>query len=232
MSDLHQPLLPYEHMARLGHALASPQRLRLLHLLCQCERTVEELAKAMDLRIGIVSHHLQRLRRVRLVVAQKSGRHVVYRLADEQVKRFWLSYREFADGRLAELQLLAAALADQRRTKGTMDRAQVRQLIEQDAAVLLDVRPTPEFTAGHLPGALSFPLEQLTRRLKDIPPGKVIVLYCRGPYCLLADDAQQILAERGIRALRFDDGVDEWAAAGLPVSRMSRSHSRLAPPVS
>lgn len=218
-----QPLAPFEHLAHLGKALASAPRLRVLHLLCQCERTVAQLAKCMGLPVGIVSHHLQVLSRVHLVAAQKSGRHVVYRLADETVKAFWLDYREFAEGRLTELQLLAAALTGERTTRGRVDRVQVRRLVADDAAVLLDVRPDREYAAGHLPGALSFPLEELSRRLQDIPPGKVVVLYCRGPYCLLADDAQKILAERGIRALRYEDGVDEWAAAGLPVSRFLQS---------
>jgi len=219
MSDPHDALAPFEAIARLGRALGNPHRLRLLHLLCQCERTVEDLADAMNLSVVTVSHHLQRLRRVELVTSRKTGRYVIYGLADADVRAFWLRYREFANCQLAELQVLVSDLAKQRNALGRVDPPTLKTLLERDAAVVADVRPQAEYDAGHVRGAISIPLEQLAQRLRDLPTDKIIVLYCRGPHCLLADDAQRTLAAQGIRSLRMDEGVPEWDSAGLPVDR-------------
>ena len=219
MSDFQDSLAPFEAIAKLGRALANRHRLRLLHLLAQGERTVEAAAAAMGLSVVTVSHHLQQLRRVDLVAAHKSGRYVTYGLADATVRAFWLHYRDFASDRLAELQVLENALATRRNALGRVDSPTLQALLENNAAVLADVRPAAEYDAGHLPGAISIPLDQLTQRLRELPADKVIVLYCRGPHCLLADEAQQALAARGIRSLRMDEGVPEWAAAGLPLDR-------------
>jgi len=232
MSDPQEVQAPFEAMARLGRALANSHRLRLLHLLGQCERTVESLADAMDLPPVTVSHHLQSLRRAGLLTAQKTGRHVVYGLANAGVKTFWLHYRKFATERLAELRVIASDLTIRRTALGCVDRVTVQTLLASDAAVLADVRPTPEFDAGHLPGAISLPTDEIARRWSELPTGKVIVLYCRGPHCLLADEAQHTLADHGIRSLRMEEGVPEWESAGLPVTRSPHFHPVIDPAVS
>lgn len=219
MTDRSTPLALYEQIAKMGTALSSPPRLRLLNLLCQCERTVESLAEAMKLSIATVSHHLQRLRRVRLVVARKTGRHVTYAVADPEVVAFWIHYQALCRGRVAELQLLDNALNAERKKRGAVDRTSALELLKQDDAVLWDLRPKPEYDSGHLPGAISCPFEQLSDSIKNAPADKTIVLYCRGPYCVLGDLAQQQLTGRGIHALVLTDGVPEWSLAGLPVTR-------------
>lgn len=217
---IDDPQSPYELIATLGHVLSSPQRLRLLHMLCQCDRTVEDLASAIDQPVANVSHHLQLLRKVNLVTKRRLGRYIAYGLADESVKAFWLQYRDYSATRLAELQQLFAGLAAQRSQRGgTISRDALADLLKKDAVVLVDVRPREEYDADHLPGAVSIPLTDLVQRAKELPKDKVIVLYCRGPYCLLGDQAQQQLAARDIRTLRLSEGVKDWAAAGLPHKR-------------
>ncbi len=219
MSNRNQASALYEQLAQLGGALASPQRLRLLNLLCQCERTVQSIAKVMGLSIATVSHHLQRLRRVQLVTAHRVGRYVTYALADPAVVGFWLQYRNFCSGRLAELQLLDHALTAERKTRGAVDRDSLHKLVRKGQAVLLDLRPRQEYDAGHLPEAVSCPLDDLAECIKRLPVGKTFVLYCRGPHCVMGDMAQEQLAARGIKALQLNEGVIEWASAGLPVKR-------------
>lgn len=225
MINRNQAIALHEQLAKLGTALSSPQRLRLLNLLCQSERTVETIAKAMNLSIATVSHHLQHLRRVRLVTSRKVGRHVTYALADAEVTAFWLQYRDFCSGRLAEFQIMREALSNERKSRGVVDRESLQKLLKKGDATLLDLRPELEFDAGHLPGAVSCPLDQLAARLKSLPAGKTLVLYCRGPLCLLADIAQEQLAAKGIKALQFTEGVMEWASAGLPVKRSATYQS-------
>lgn len=227
------PQAPFDLIATLGHVLASPQRLRLLHLLCQCDRTVEDLAEVMGQPLANVSHHLQLLKKANLVSARRLGRHIVYGLADDSVKSFWLQYRDYSATRLAELQQLYATLAAQRSQRGgTISREALADLLQKGAVVLVDVRPREEYDADHLPGAISIPLAELIERAGELPSDKLVVLYCRGPYCLLGDTAQQQLAARSIRALRLNEGVKDWAAAGLPHSPAADSpaplHSRSA----
>ncbi len=221
------PKTPYDLIATVGHVLSSPQRLRLLHMLCQCDRTVEALADAIHQPLANVSHHLQLLRKVNLVAATRHGRHIMYSVADPSVRTFWLQYRDYCATRMAELQQLFANLAAQRNQRGgTIAREVLTELFKNDAVVLVDVRPREEYEAEHLPGAISIPLGELPDRISELPAGKVVVLYCRGPYCLLGDVAQSQLAARNIRALRLSEGVVDWAAAGLPVNRAGKPDTR------
>lgn len=217
---LNDPLAPYNAIAELGQVLGSPQRLRLIHLLCQCDRTVEQLAEVMKEPMANVSHHLQLMKKVRLVTTHRMGRHIAYGIADDAVRKFWQAYRDFGADRVAELQLLTGALAAQRSKRGgTVDRKSLTNLLKNDAVVLLDVRPREEYDAGHLPGAISFPLSELMQRINELPRKKTIVLYCRGPYCLLGDAAQEALATKAITALRLEDGVVDWSNADLPLKK-------------
>lgn len=229
MSNKPPTFALHEQFAKMGHALASPQRVRLLHVLSQGERTVEEIAKVMRLSIANVSHHLQLLRRVRLVASRKEGRFVTYALAGPEVIRFWLGYRDFCAERMAELQVMKKALELQRQARGSVDRASLQRLIAQGKVLLLDLRTPAEFDAGHLPGAVSCPVEELSGRIPKLPKGKTVVLYCRGPLCYLGDMAQEQLLARGIPSLQLTDGVVEWSQAGLPVDRSPHYQPLFAP---
>lgn len=216
----NDPNTPYRAIAELGRVLSSPQRVRLVHLLCQCDRTVEDLAAAMGESVANVSHHLQQLKKAHLVVSRRLDRRIAYGLADEEVRAFWLFFRNFCGGRLPELRVLAAELADTRgRRGGTVARNEVAKRLRKGEVVLIDVRPTEEYEAGHLPGAISIPHSELTDRLRELPKDKTVVLYCRGPYCLLGDVAQEKLSARAVEALRLLDGIVDWQGAGLPVRR-------------
>lgn len=217
---INDPLAPYALLAELGQVLGNAHRLRLIHLLCQCDRTVEELAEAMREPTANVSHHLQLLKKVKVVRTTRLGRHIAYGIADDAVRSFWHAYRDFGSDRLGELQLLAGALTAQRTKRGgIIDRKSLTALLKKDAVVLLDVRPREEYNAGHLPGAVSFPLSELMQRINELPRKRTVVLYCRGPYCLLGDAAQEQLAAKAIAALRLEDGVVDWSLAGLPVKK-------------
>jgi rhodanese-related sulfurtransferase len=207
----------YEQFARIGKAISNPSRLELLDLLCQGPRTVEALAREAGLGLANTSQHLKALREARLVDAEKAGLYVTYRLADEKVCRFFLSLRSLAETRLAEVGEITRRFLEARQGLQPVDREQLLAKVRTGVVTVLDVRPAEEFRAGHLPGALSIPLKELERRLADLPPGREIVAYCRGPYCVLAVEAVEILRARGFAAFRLEDGVPDWEAKGLPV---------------
>jgi rhodanese-related sulfurtransferase len=214
----NDPNAPYRAIAELGRVLASPQRARLIHLLCQCDRTVEELAEAMDESVANVSHHLQLLKKVQLVTAHRLDRRIAYGLADDGVRLFWQSYRDFAAARLTEMRVIATELAERRhKAGGTVSRSELATLLKKEAVVLIDVRPRAEYDASHIAGAISVPLDELTQQIKALPRNKTVVIYCRGPYCLLGDAAQEKLAAKSVAALRLAEGVLDWKSAGLPV---------------
>jgi rhodanese-related sulfurtransferase len=206
----------YEQFARIGKALASPRRVELLDLLCQGERSVEALAHAAGMGVTNTSQHLQILRAAHLVETRREGTKVLYRVADETVCRFFGALRELARGRLAEVDQLVHRLLDD--GLEPMDRGELVARMEQGAVVLVDVRPPEEFAAGHIPGAVSVPLGLLEDLLDTLPADTEVVAYCRGPYCLLAPQAIEILRAHGLRARRLEDGFPEWRLAGLPVA--------------
>ena len=208
----------YEHLSRVGHALASPSRLALLDLLRQGPRTVEALSREAGLTLANASQHLKVLRQARLVEAEKRGIHVSYRLGGPAVDDFYRALRALAEARLAEVQQIARAFLEKR---GGLEAVDTRVLLERVRAgevTILDVRPVEEYRAGHIRGAVSVPLNELQKRMKELPQGREIVAYCRGPYCVLAPQAVTILRARGRRAMAMGDGVAEWRARGLPVA--------------
>ena len=209
----------YQTFARLVSALANPHRLELIDLLVQAPRTVEELAHEAHMTVANTSQHLQRLKQARLVLDERQGLFVRYRLAGPAVARLWLELRGVADHQLAEVD---RALSDYRPRRHDFQKISVDDLqkrMGRDEVVLLDVRPEVEFLAGHLPGAVSFPLDELEQRLDELPPGKWIVAYCRGPYCVFADEALELLSERGWSVARLEEGVAEWQFAGFLLER-------------
>ena len=215
----------YAEFAVVGRALASPHRLELLDVLAQGERGVEELAAETGLSVANASSHLQTLHRSRLVERDRRGARVVYRLADPAVFDLWRSLRHAGQTRLAEVERLVDTYLHDRSDLDAIDRSALLQLLEEDAVTLVDVRPVVEYEQGHIMRARSVPLEDLERRLRDLPRDREIVAYCRGPYCVYADEALRVLKREGFRARRLTDGFPDWRAAGLPVETPTRSAS-------
>jgi rhodanese-related sulfurtransferase/DNA-binding transcriptional ArsR family regulator len=209
----------YGQLARIGKGVSSPQRLELLDLLSQGEKSVETLAAQAGLSIKNASAHLRVLRGARLVETRKEVRHVYYRLADESVSTFFLALRGLAETRLAEVREVAREYFNGPVGMTPVDRQGLLERARAGEVTVLDVRPAAEFRAGHIPGARSVPLEELEQTLGSIPKDQDVVAYCRGPYCVLALEAVALLRARGYRATRLEDGVAEWRAAGLPVEQ-------------
>jgi rhodanese-related sulfurtransferase/DNA-binding transcriptional ArsR family regulator len=208
----------YEQVARIGRAAASPARLELLDLLAQAPRTVEDLASQITQSVANTSHHLQVLRRARLVEADRDGNHVSYRLATDRVAEFMLGLRGLAHERLTELDQVMRVLLEPDRLEG-LDCEVLLQRVRRGDVTLLDVRPRAEYLAGHIPGAISVPIPELKARLRDLSKRRDVVAYCRGPYCVMARDAVQLLRRHGFHAHRMELGVAEWRSRGWAIVR-------------
>ncbi len=206
-----------EQFARIGKAMASPSRLELLDLLSQSEKSVETLVEQSSLNLKNASAQLKILKDAGLVKARREGKYVFYSLSDETVGAFWSNLQEFSARRLAELQKLSTELMSDPDLVG-LSRKELLARAKRDEVLLLDVRPEDEFLAGHLPYAKSIPLAELKSRLSKLPKNKEIVAYCRGPHCLFAVEAVRLLKKSGHKAKRLDDGVQEWKAAGFPIT--------------
>lgn len=210
----------YPQFARVAQALASDKRLELVDLLAQAPRHVDALAHETGMSLANVSQHLQVLRAARLVESERTGNMIVYRLADPAVVDLWLALRAVAEARLAELQQLSRDLLPARENGHTISRDEVAGL--PNRAVLLDVRPRIEFEAGHLRGAINIPIDELTERLHELPRDRQFVTYCRGEYCLFADEAAEILRAQGFNVVRLEGGWPEWQSEGRPVQTGGR----------
>jgi len=208
----------YEQFARAAKAVSSPRRIELLELLAQGEHAVEALARATGMGVTNTSSHLQVLRGARLVETRKDGTRVFYRLAGDEVAVFVVVLRDLARCRLAEVDRVVRDYFTARDALEPVGRSELVERGERGEVVILDVRPAAEFAAGHIPGALSVPLEELDAALARLPRRSQIVAYCRGPYCVLAPQAVERLRARGFRARRLADGMPEWRLAGLPVA--------------
>ncbi|HKB32006.1 MAG TPA: metalloregulator ArsR/SmtB family transcription factor [Streptosporangiaceae bacterium] len=208
----------YEAFARTAKAVASPKRIELLELLAQGERTVDALAGVTGMGVTNTSAHLQILARARLVENRKEGTKVFYRLASDDVAAFVVVLRDLARSRLAEVEQVVRDYFGSRDALESISREELLIRAGKGKVVILDVRPTVEFVAGHIPGALSVPLGELDAALARLPKRTEIVAYCRGPYCVLAPQAVERLAAKGYRARRLVDGFPEWRLAGLPMA--------------
>lgn len=207
----------YEQFSRIGKAVSSPKRLELLDLLCQGAKNVETLARETGLTLANASQHLQTLRAARLIEAQKEGLHVTYQLCDPKVCEFFRSMRVLAESQLAEIEMIKRRFLENREGMEPVDRNDLLKRVKQGAVTVLDVRPVEEYRAGHIPGALSVPLTELEKLFSKLPRDQEIVAYCRGPYCVLAVQAVEMLRKRGFRAIRLEEGVQDWRAMGLRV---------------
>ena len=220
MADRAAKTALFDEFARAGKALASGRRIELLDVLANGERTVEALATEVGLSVANASQHLQILRQAGLVSGRRQGTSIFYRLAAPEVFQLWQALRILAASQLAEVERLAAAYLGDRDELEPVTREELaRRLDDGDDLVVLDVRPSAEHAAGHLPGAVSIPVRELRRRLAELPRDREIVAYCRGPYCAFAHEAVSLLREEGFSARRLEDGLPEWQAAGLAVIR-------------
>lgn len=208
----------YEQFALIGKALCSGARLEILDVLSQAERTVDVLASQVGLSMANTSHHLQVLKRSRLVESRRRGQHIVYRLADPAVGETLRAIRTLGERRLSEIERVTSEFLGDREGMEAVDEAELVERVQGGDCVVLDVRPVEEYAAGHLTGALSVPLEELERRLAELPRDKPIVAYCRGPYCVLAVSAVETLRRHGFDAVRATEGVREWRELGLKIT--------------
>ena len=208
----------YEQFARIGKAVSSPKRLELLDLICQGGKTVETLARETGLTVANTSQHLQILRAARLIKAEKEGQYVRYGLADEMVCEFFRSMRILAENRLAEVDMIKKRFLAGKEEMEAVNRDDLIERVRNGSVTVLDVRPAEEYYAGHIPGALSVPLDQLQKQLDRMPADQEIVAYCRGPYCVLAVEAVEVLRKEGFKALRLEESIQDWRAMGLPVA--------------
>ena len=197
----------YEQLGRLGKAVAAPKRLELLDLLCQGPRTVEALAEHAAISTANASQHLQVLRAARLVEADKKGLYVEYRLADAQVCSFLHALRGLAESRLAEVEQVTRAYLVERDAMEAVPKGELLRRVRAGEVTVIDVRPPEEFRAGHLPGALSVPLAELKKRLAELPKSREVVAYCRGPYCVMAIEAVQLLRKKGFTAHQLKNNI-------------------------
>ncbi len=207
----------YEQLARISKAIASPQRLELLDLLSQSPRTVENLAQEAHLTVANTSRHLQILRAAHVIESEKEGVFVRYRLTDEAVADFYRALRILAASHLAELDHITRQFFAERGGLEPVDRKALLARVRKGLATVIDVRPIEEYRAGHIAGAISIPVDELKDRLAELPRNQEIVAYCRGPYCVFAAQAVELLRAQGFQAVRLEDGVADWRAHGLPI---------------
>lgn len=219
MGDHAAKAVLFDALTEGAKALANGRRAELIDVLAQGERSVEELAAEIDQSVANTSHHLQRLLRSGLVKARRSGTRIYYALASEAVADLWRAMRAVAEEHVSGLDQLARDYLGDRDSLERMTRDELAKRLRAGDVVVLDVRPAAEFAAGHLPGAISLPVDQLRERLAEVGGGAEIVAYCRGPYCVYADDAVRLLTGEGRTAYRLEDGFPEWAMAGLPIER-------------
>ena len=212
----------FAQFARIGQALSSSKRLELVEFLAQGERSVDALARAAGLSMANTSHHLQQLRRAGLVVGRKEGLNVCYRISGDEVLELLAALRRVGERHLAEVDRLVDAFLTVKDTLEPVSREELRERVRHGMVTVLDVRPSEEYAAGHLPGAVNVPLAEIEKHLGEINPEQEVIAYCRGPHCILAFEAVARLRDHGLKARRLEDGYPEWKLAGLPVETASR----------
>lgn len=219
MGDQQDKDALYDVLVEAAKAIGNGRRAQLVDVLAQGERPVEELAAEIHQSMANTSQHLQRLLRAGLASSRRSGTRIYYSLASPAVERLWRALRETAETHAGELGELVRAYVGDRADLSTITRDDLLLRLRQGDVVVLDVRPQPEYDAGHIPGAISVPLSDVKSRLREVPRGGEVVAYCRGPYCLFADEAVRLLTDEGRTAARLEEGFPEWKAAGLPVEQ-------------
>jgi rhodanese-related sulfurtransferase len=222
MPDRSSKIELFDQFARIGQALASGRRVEIVDVLANGDRTVEELASQVGMSVANTSRHLQILKEAGFVGATREGTRVRYRLASPIVFQFWVALRSVAAERLPGVHgLVEAFLGSQEGLEPINAEELVARLNGGDPLVVVDVRPAEEYAAAHIPGAISIPLPELERRLRELPRDRMIVAYCRGPYCAFAPEAVRMLREHGYAARHLREGLPEWAAAGNRITSAS-----------
>lgn len=211
----------YDGFAEVAKALGNGRRAEIVDLLAQGERHVEEIAAEIDQPIANTSFHLRALAAVGLVTTRRDGTRIYYRLASEPVGELWAAMRQVAVAHHAALDALADAYLGDRDALDQVRRDELARRLRDGDLIVIDVRPEAEYGAGHIAGAVSIPIDRLARQLRTLPADVDVIAYCRGPYCVFADDAVRVLRRRGRRARRLEDGFPEWRRAGLPVATVS-----------
>ena len=207
----------FDALASVAQALGSGRRAEIVDLLAQGERSVEEIANEIDQSVANTSQHLQVLARSGLVRTRREGNRVFYRLSSERVAELWAAVRDVAVRQVAEVTVLAGDYLGERDEIELLSATELDERLQQGKVVVLDVRPEAEYRSGHIAGAVSAPLERLESIAPGLPRRREVVAYCRGPYCVYADEAVRLLRAGGLRARRLDVGFPEWRRAGLPV---------------
>ncbi len=207
----------FDEFARIGQALASGARIELLDLLFQSERSVEQLAAESGMTVTNVSQHLQVLRRSRMVEVRREGLYAFYRLANDEVFQIWKSIRGFGEAHVLEVKAALSDFLKCRKNLEEVTAAELKKRMRDGTTIVIDVRPRTEYDAGHIPGAISIPVQELDKQLASLPRRKEIIAYCRGPYCVQSDAAVELLAKRGFKAKRLEFGMPEWRDMGLTV---------------
>lgn len=214
--------LLYEQVARVGKTLASPKRVEMLDMLAQSEKSVEALAEAVAIDVKLASAHLRSLREACLVQSRREGKRILYRLSGPDVAQLGVMLRTVAEEHLLELRIALQRMIAQPEHLARVGRKDLLAQARSGEVIVIDVRPQEEYNAAHLPHARSMPLAELAHRLAELPRDVQIVAYCRGPFCLMSDEAVMLLRQHGYRACKTLDGVSEWQAAGLPLKRLLR----------
>ncbi|MHC1782594.1 MAG: ArsR/SmtB family transcription factor [Anaerolineaceae bacterium] len=213
----------YELFSEIGSALTNPHRLELLDLLIQAPRTVQDLANLSNMSLANASQHLQRLKQAHLVLDERFGQNIRYCLADPGIALLFIELRRVAEHQLAEVGQVLDRFRSHHNDFEKVTIEQIREALKRDEIMLIDARPEIEYLAGHLPGAVSYPIDLLSRRIDELPPEKTMVAYCRGPYCADADEALILLSAYGYQVKRMEEGVTEWQQAGYPVEKKDMS---------
>ncbi|MBK9785451.1 MAG: metalloregulator ArsR/SmtB family transcription factor [Betaproteobacteria bacterium] len=211
--------LLYEQVARIGKAASSPKRLELLDLLAQGEKTVEMLASELSADIKLTSAHLRVLKEARLVTSRRDGKYIIYQLTGSDVAGLWVNLRQVAEEHLLELKMALGQMMADPEKLSAVSRETLLEQAQRGEVFVIDVRPQTEYETAHLPFARSMPVAEIELRLAELPSDVEIVAYCRGPFCLLSDEAVALLAAKGYRVRKILDGVSEWQAAGFPVEQ-------------
>ena len=207
----------FRQFARIGNAMSNGTRLEMLEMLAQQERSVDALGRALGLSVANASQHLKQLRHAGLVLARKEGQFVYYRVASDDVMRLFGALMLVGEKQLAEVERLVNSFLTARDSLEPVPAKELLRRMRDGVVTVLDVRPAGEFAAGHLPGAVNIPLDQLTARMRELPAKREVIAYCRGPYCLLAFEAVETLRKKGRKARRLEQGLPEWRLAGLPI---------------
>ncbi|MCD9624520.1 ArsR/SmtB family transcription factor [Rhabdothermincola salaria] len=207
----------FDAFASVAKALSSGRRVEIVDLLAQGERSVEEVAREIDQSVANTSHHLRSLATSGLVRSRRDGQRIIYRLASDRVAELWAAMRDVAATHVADIEVLAEAYLGARDEVQEVTADELARRVRRGRAIVIDVRPTTEYQAGHIAGARSIPLDRLADVVDDLPDDRDVIAYCRGPYCVYADDAVRLLTARGISSRRLDVGYPEWVRDGRPI---------------